>query len=102
MGIWGLAVARGVICPNPFSSISTDAVSGALVKRAAVIVVVTWVIASWCGSANCMTFRIVWNPEEKINVIIGEGPIAQGDKERLEKVISLSGRDRYGNIPLYL
>jgi membrane-bound ClpP family serine protease len=72
------------------------------VKRAAVIVVVTWVIASWCGSANCMTFRIVWNPEEKINVIIGEGPIAQGDKERLEKVISLSGRDRYGNIPLYL
>ena len=49
-----------------------------------------------------MTFRIQWSPEEKINVIIGDGPIEDGDAGRLDKVIPLAGRDRYGNIPLYL
>ena len=47
-------------------------------------------------------FRILWDPEDKSNVIVGEGQIQEGDKERLEKVIPLAGRDRYGNIPLYL
>ena len=49
-----------------------------------------------------MMFRILWDPEDKSNVIVGEGQIQEGDKERLEKVIPLAGRDRYGNIPLYL
>ena len=55
-----------------------------------------------CGKTNAMNFRIEWNPDEKINVIIGEGQIEDGDAGRLEKVIPLAGRDRYGNIPLYL
>ena len=71
-------------------------------KRAAVIVLVTCVISSWCSSATAMMFRIRWNPEDKSNVIVGEGPIEDGDKESLQKVIPLAGRDRYGNIALYL
>lgn len=60
-------------------------------------------IAVLCDSnAKAMTFRIQWSPEEKINVIIGDGPIEDGDAGRLDKVIPLAGRDRYGNIPLYL
>jgi hypothetical protein len=54
------------------------------------------------SSAEAMTFRVESSPEEKIKVIIGEGPIEDGDAGRLEKVIPLAGRDRYGNIPLYL
>src|SRR5262249_9030595 len=72
------------------------------VRRATVIMVITCLIAFSPGSTAAMTFRILWNAEEKINVIIGDGPIVEGDKERLEKIISLAGRDRYGNIPLYL
>jgi membrane-bound ClpP family serine protease len=73
-----------------------------LLKGAAVVLLVTCIISAWCSSASAMMFRILWDPEDKSNVIVGEGQIQEGDKERLEKVIPLAGRDRYGNIPLYL
>jgi hypothetical protein len=64
--------------------------------------IIACLFAFWCSSASGMTFRTLEDPEEKITVILGEGPIERGDAERLEKVIPLAGRDRYGNIPLYL
>lgn len=70
--------------------------------RQEILAAITWVIIFWCGSAEAMTFRIQWAEESKINLIIGEGPIEHGDAERLEKVIPLADRDRYGNIRLYL
>jgi hypothetical protein len=69
---------------------------------ARVFLFVTFVIVSCCSAAKAMTFRTMWNQEEKINVIIGEGPIEDEDAGHLEKVIPLADRDRYGNIPLYL
>jgi len=49
-----------------------------------------------------MEFRIAHNPEENIQVIIGEAPIIEGDAKRLETILTQAGRDRYGNIPMYL
>jgi hypothetical protein len=49
-----------------------------------------------------MEFRIAHNPEENIPVIIGEGPIIEGDAKRLETILTQAGRDHYGNIPMYL
>jgi uncharacterized protein YecT (DUF1311 family) len=69
---------------------------------ACVFVFVTCVVVYCFSSAKAMTFRTQWNPEEKINVIVGEGPIEEGDAGRLEKVIPFAGRDSYGNIALYL
>jgi uncharacterized protein YecT (DUF1311 family) len=56
----------------------------------------------WVSPSTSMTFRTQWIPEEKVNAIIAEGRIEQGDAQRLENVIPLAGRDRYGNIPIYL
>ena len=53
-------------------------------------------------SVVAMEFRIVWNPDDKINVIIGNGPIENGDAKRLELMVPQADRDQYGNIPLYL
>src|SRR5947208_345628 len=69
-------------------------------KRVAVLVLMTCVLSS-C-SAGAMTFRILWNPEDRFKVIVAEGPIEPGDKERLEKVVPSAERDRFGNIPIYL
>jgi len=52
--------------------------------------------------AQSMTFKIEWSSGAKINLIIAEGSIEQGDAERLEKIIPLAGRDQFGNIPIYL
>jgi hypothetical protein len=49
-----------------------------------------------------MEFRLAHNPEENIKVIISEGPILDGDAARLERIIPNAGRDKYGNIALYL
>ena len=73
---------------------------GEFISRSTLIGIFCVVLIS-C-SAKAMTFRTQWDPDEKINVIIGEGPIEEGDAARLEKVIPLAGRDRYGNVPLYL
>jgi hypothetical protein len=53
-------------------------------------------------ASSAMEFHTLHNPEQNIEVIVGEGPIEDGDKERLERIIPLAGRDRYGNIALYL
>jgi uncharacterized protein YecT (DUF1311 family) len=58
-------------------------------------------VAFWLP-ATAMEFRITWNPEEKINVIIGNGQIESGDARRLEEMIPRADRDRYGNIQIYL
>ena len=52
--------------------------------------------------AQSMTFKIAQDLDEKISVIIGEGRIEQGDAERLEKIVPLANRDKFGNIPIYL
>jgi hypothetical protein len=59
-------------------------------------------VALVIGPATAMQFRTVWIAEEKTNVIVGEGPIENGDAKRLEEVMPRAGRDRYGNIPIYL
>ena len=54
------------------------------------------------GHGAAMEFRIEFNPEEKISVMVGEGAIIAGDAVRLEAVLGKAGRDQYGNIVLYL
>ena len=68
-----------------------------------------WHIAApavlWFSSitvGHTMEFRTVHNPEQDIEVIIGEGPIVDGDAARLEAIVPRAGRDEFGNIPLYL
>jgi uncharacterized protein YecT (DUF1311 family) len=51
---------------------------------------------------TAMEFRIVFNPDERINTIVAEGRIVEGDALRLESVILKADRDNYGNIPIYL
>ena len=51
---------------------------------------------------TAMEFRIVFNPDERINTIVAEGRIVEGDALRLESVIHKADRDSYGNIPIYL
>jgi uncharacterized protein YecT (DUF1311 family) len=53
-------------------------------------------------ASHTMEFRIAHDPAENIQIIIGEGPIIDGDATRLETILPQSGRDRFGNIPLYL
>jgi hypothetical protein len=77
-----------------------DAAIGAGMLRS-ILIAVFCVVAISC-TAEAMTFRIERNSEEKINVIIGDGPIEDGDAQRLERIIPHADRDRYGNIPLYL
>jgi hypothetical protein len=47
---------------------------------------VACIVVLCCGKTNAMNFRIEWNPDEKINVIIGEGQIEDGDAGRLERL----------------
>src|SRR5436309_4443318 len=49
-----------------------------------------------------MEFRIERDPDEGINVIIGEGPIIDGDAARLVAIVPRAERDKFGNIHLYL
>jgi hypothetical protein len=55
-----------------------------------------------CTTMSAMEFRVAHNPEQNIEVIIGEGTIVDGDSARLEAIIPRTGRDEYGNISLYL
>jgi uncharacterized protein YecT (DUF1311 family) len=66
------------------------------------IVTILLTLAICWHSAVAMEFRITWNPQDRINIIIGDGPIESGDASRLEQIISRADRDQYGNIPLYL
>ena len=54
-------------------------------------------IACWNDAGLAMTFRTQWNPQDKINSIVGEGPIEDGDAQRLETIIPKADRDQYGN-----
>jgi ATP-dependent protease ClpP protease subunit len=69
-----------------------------MVKSAAIAIPL---LASVTAS-HTMEFRIAHDPAENIQIIIGEGPIIDGDATRLETILTQAGRDRYGNIPLYL
>jgi hypothetical protein len=53
-------------------------------------------------ASSAMEFHTLHNPEQNIEVIVGEGPIIDGDAARLKAIIPQAGRDEYGNIPLYL
>ncbi len=59
-------------------------------------------VVGWTTSTFPMQFRVDQDPEEHIALIIAEGPIVEGDAGRLEAIIPQAGRDKFGNIPLYL
>jgi hypothetical protein len=70
--------------------------------RAVYLLLMMGLLVSLISQAGAMEFRIEFDPEEKTNVIAGEGPIVDGDAARLKAIIPGAGRDRYGNIRLYL
>jgi hypothetical protein len=59
-------------------------------------------IVGGIANSGAMEFRTFLQSELKEVVIIGEGPIADGDAERFAKIAPLATRDKYGNVTLVL
>lgn len=53
-------------------------------------------------NATAMEFRIYRQPELNQNVVIGEGPIRQGDAEKFTAIAKKADRDSEGHITFVL
>ena len=52
--------------------------------------------------SQAMEFRIFFQPELKLNVVVGEGEIKNGDADRFLSIAKLAHRDREGHVILVL
>ncbi|WP_171016063.1 lysozyme inhibitor LprI family protein [Ramlibacter sp. 2FC] len=57
---------------------------------------------AWLPSAAAMEFRLFFQPDLRINVLIAEGPIVTGDAERFLAASTKADRDVEGHIVLVL
>jgi len=61
-----------------------------------------WVLLMLPGVSVGMEFKIYYQPQLKLNMIIGKGQIQSGDAERFLAAAKLAGRDGEGLVPFVL